>query len=107
MSEIGPVYGVQLIDTLPLGKGGWLQQMPGRDDLEQVQKRNERVVAGYEVLLGHYSALIDDLPSKVEMQALELAFEYRLAHLKETQQDGEAAILKATIAKLRRLIGEG
>lgn len=52
--ETGPVYGVPLIDTLPLGTGAMCQQMPSRADLEQVRKRNERVVAGYEVLLVHF-----------------------------------------------------
>lgn len=52
--ETGPVYGVPLIDTLPLGTGAMLQQMPSRADLEQVRIRNERVAAGYEVLLAHF-----------------------------------------------------
>lgn len=52
--ETGPVYGVPLIDALPIGTGVMMQQMPRRDDLEQVRKRNERVAAGYEVLLAHF-----------------------------------------------------
>lgn len=55
MSENGPIYGVELIDTLPLGKSGMLQAMPTRDDLRSV--RCERVAAGYEVLLAHYLEL--------------------------------------------------
>ncbi len=38
-NELGPVYGVPLIDTLPLGSGGMKQQMPSRDDLEFVRKK--------------------------------------------------------------------
>lgn len=49
--EQGPVYGVPLIDTLPLGTGGMLQQMPSQSNLHQCRKLNERVVAGYEVLM--------------------------------------------------------
>ena len=59
--EKGPVYGVELIDTLPLGQGGMLQAMPSRDDLRQVQRFNERTVAGYEVLLAHYRAQQDEV----------------------------------------------
>lgn len=52
MSEKGPIYGVPLIETLPLG--GMKQAMPNRADLEDVAKRSERTVAGYEVLLDRY-----------------------------------------------------
>lgn len=52
--ESGPIYGVRLIKTLPLGKGVMLQAMPSKRDLQDVQKVNERTVAGYEVLLSHY-----------------------------------------------------
>ena len=53
-SESGPVYGVRLIKSLPLGSGGMVQAMPSKGDLEQVRKVNERVVAGFEVLTDHY-----------------------------------------------------
>jgi len=56
MDEKGPIYGVELIDDLPLN-GGMRQAMPSRRELEQVAEDNERVVAGYEVLLAHYSRL--------------------------------------------------
>lgn len=63
--EFGPVYGVALIDTLPLGEtGGMCQAMPNREDLEHVAKRNTRVAAGYEILLGHYITLRDKLTEK-------------------------------------------
>ena len=53
--EVGPIYGVPLIESLPLGVyGGMSQAMPSRADLSDVRQVNERVVAGYEVLLGHY-----------------------------------------------------
>lgn len=63
-NETGPVYGVPLIDTLPLGTGGMLQQMPSRHDLEECQKRHQRVVAGYEVLLAHYLELLENRGAK-------------------------------------------
>lgn len=50
----GPIYGVELIDTLPLDGGEMLQAMPSRVDLERVREVSERTVAGYEVLLEHY-----------------------------------------------------
>lgn len=53
--ELGPIYGVELLDSLPLD-GGMLQQLPSRDDLESIRdlRNGERIVAGYEVLLEHY-----------------------------------------------------
>lgn len=53
-AKCGPVYGVPLLDTMPLGKGGMLQQMATRDDLKHVARYNERVVSAYEVLTEHY-----------------------------------------------------
>jgi hypothetical protein len=58
MAETGPIYGVELIDDLPLGTGMMRQAMPSRDDLERVMERNQRTVAGYEVLLAHYKELL-------------------------------------------------
>ena len=52
--QSGPVYGVRLIDSLPLGKSGMTQAMPSRRDLQDVMKTSIRTVAGYEVLLNHY-----------------------------------------------------
>lgn len=57
MSEKGPIYGVPLIDDLPLGAGSMKQAMPSRGDLEAVAEINQRTVAGYEVLLDHYQDL--------------------------------------------------
>lgn len=50
----GPIYGVELLETLPLGTGVMLQAMPSRDDLKQVMRINQRTVAGFEVLTDHY-----------------------------------------------------
>ena len=60
MQETGPIYNVPLIDTLPLGSGGVLQQMPSRDDLQSCSKRFMRVAAAYEVLLNHYRKAVVD-----------------------------------------------
>lgn len=49
----GPVYGVPLLDTLPLC-GGMLQQMPSVAELADVRQTHERVVAAYEVLTNAY-----------------------------------------------------
>jgi len=55
--EVGPIYGVELLDSLPLD-GGMSQALPSRRDLDDVRRTkivgNDRVVAGYEVLLEHY-----------------------------------------------------
>lgn len=57
--SVGPIYGVQLIDVLPLNPDkseGMLQQMPSAEDLKRCRQRGERVCAGYEVLLHHWRA---------------------------------------------------
>ena len=59
LPERGPVYDVQLIESLPLGGGGMIQQMPSREDLMVCGKRFQRVAAGYEVLLHHYLLAIN------------------------------------------------
>lgn len=51
--EHGPVYGVLLLDTLPLN-GGMSQKMPSRDDLNDVRQISERTAAAFEVLTSHY-----------------------------------------------------
>jgi len=61
MTEIGPIYNVPLIDTLPLGTRGMLQACPTRADLKQVAVVNERTAAAYEVLLGHYQRLQEEI----------------------------------------------
>ena len=61
-SEHGPIYGVELLDSLPLD-GNMRQALPSRKDLDDVRRckinGNDRVVAGYEVLLEHYTRLRD------------------------------------------------
>jgi hypothetical protein len=49
----GPIYGVELLDALPLD-GGMMQAMPNWRDLEQTREHNDRVAAGFEVLTEHY-----------------------------------------------------
>lgn len=68
-TETGPIYGVPLIDklpldSLPLGEAGWQQAMPSRDDLEDcILKDCDRVAAGYEVLLAHYHQVCEERDS--------------------------------------------
>ena len=57
-ADSGPVYGVRLIDALPLGGGAMMQAMPSRKDLIDARSMSERTVAGYEVLLSHYRELL-------------------------------------------------
>ena len=52
--KTGPIYGVELIHSLPVGTGGMRQAMPSRADLQAAKDRHTRLVAGYEVLLGTY-----------------------------------------------------
>ena len=60
--ELGPVFGSQLIDSLPLGGGGMFHQaMPNRRDLVEVRKVSERTAAGYEVLLSQYKKQVDEV----------------------------------------------
>ena len=67
MGETGPIYGVTLIDTLPL-PGGMSQQMASRRDLDLIVQDNERVVAAYEVAL----ATIDAKDAKIAKLEAEL-----------------------------------
>lgn len=67
MPETGPIYGVELIDTLPLGTGAMLQAMPSRADLIQARRTSERTVAGYEVLLDAYRTQQKQIAKAVEI----------------------------------------
>lgn len=62
-TETGPIYGVPLIDTLPLGNTG-RQQMPSRHNLEVCKLLGfsavSRVAEGYEVLLAHYHRVCEE-----------------------------------------------
>jgi hypothetical protein len=55
MSEVGPIYGVELIREIDLGS--MKQAMPGRDELKRVAGISQRTVAGYEALLHEYRDL--------------------------------------------------
>lgn len=60
-TETGPIYGVPLIDTLPLNETGTLrQQMPMRKDLILCNHSHSRVANGYEVLLAHYRKVCEE-----------------------------------------------
>jgi hypothetical protein len=63
VKKAGPIYGVELIDSLPLDGGSMTQAMPSRRDLDDVLKRSQRTVAGYEVLLEHYRRAMARLTS--------------------------------------------
>jgi hypothetical protein len=54
----GPIYGVSLPDKLPLGRGGFFQAVPRRDELNKVRERvGERTVAALEVALSLVAAI--------------------------------------------------
>jgi hypothetical protein len=54
-TEHGPVFGVELLDSLPIGHGNMRQAMPSCQDLVQANNRVcTRVSGGYEVLLDHW-----------------------------------------------------
>ena len=77
--ERGPVYDVQLIESLPLGGGGMMQEMPDREDLMACGKQFRRVAAGYEILLYHYQLQTDRLKLLKEFA---LSVELSAAHAK-------------------------
>ena len=77
MSENGPIYGVELIESLPIPGIGMSQAMPGRDELARVSHNGfERTAAAYEVLLAHWrargeeierlEAIVDKLPNTAD-----------------------------------------
>lgn len=57
MTEYGPIYNVELIDSLPISSTGMVQAMPSRVDLILARTVSERTVAGYEMLLATYQEL--------------------------------------------------
>ena len=59
-NETGPIWNVPLIDSLPITDSGMTQAMPSRADLRMCRGRNERVAAGYEVLLAHYHRVCEE-----------------------------------------------
>lgn len=70
--KVGPIYGVLLLDSLPLSpSASMLQALPSRDDLQSVLDAGcvHRIVAGYEVLLGHYQRLLHVSEAQEELIA--------------------------------------
>lgn len=62
---VGPIYGVQLIDSLPLGSGSMRQALPDQEDLLSALDADTawsgRLVAGYELLLHRYQKVVEAL----------------------------------------------
>ncbi len=81
--DSGPIYGVRLIDSLPLGGGGMSQAMPTRKDLQQVGKVNNRTAAGYEVLLHHYRQRGDKIERMKEMLESVISGQWTMTGLQE------------------------
>lgn len=75
MNGLGPIYGVPLIDELPLS-GGMFQAMPSRDDLLQVKKISQRTVAGYEVSLHKWTTRDDGLKTHLLAEYRRLMVEH-------------------------------
>ena len=65
--QLGPCFSAQLPDALPLGNG-WSQACPDRSELVACRRKYERVVAAYEVALGH----LFQTAEVVRMQAKEI-----------------------------------
>lgn len=66
--EIGPVWGVKLLDCVPL-TGVMMQALPCRQELERVRRTSERTVAAFEVLLAHYKAAKESHAAAVRAMA--------------------------------------
>lgn len=99
--EVGPVYGVPLLDTLPIG--GMLQQLPSRQDLDDVKTLSVRTVAGYEVLLAHYVEARDALATIKEWRLIPADHLSRLQAMVEPGQqtwdlsDKDVAAIRAAL----------
>ena len=103
MSELGPVYGVELIDTLPMNYGqtkGMLQAMPSAADLKSTMGKCTRVAAGYEVLLNHWREQADEIEqfraernSRPKPKALKVAV---CEYLLEVNRDMEGPFIPPT-----------
>ena len=72
MSEVGPIYGIELLKSLPLDGGSMRQALPNRKDLEWTRKNNDRVAAGFEVLTEHYRRAMAEI-ERLQKQYMELA----------------------------------
>ena len=67
--EVGPIYGVPLLDSLQLDGSSMRQALPSAADLRKVRQISERTAAGYEVVLEHYKRLqatVDKLPETLD-----------------------------------------
>jgi len=67
MSGKGPIYEVELIDSLPINSGPMRQAMPSEHDLSTIMgtAHTNRTVAGYEVLLNHWRQACQFLAEQV------------------------------------------
>jgi hypothetical protein len=75
MSEKGPIYGIELLKSLPLDGGTMKQALPNRHDLVQTRSYHDRVSAGFEVLTEHYRrAMAENERLRVENTALNSQF---------------------------------
>ena len=55
MIEKGPIYGGELLASVPLPTGNMRQALPTLDELTSAHDDDHvRLVAGYEILLAHY-----------------------------------------------------
>jgi hypothetical protein len=65
MTDYGPIYGVELLASLPLDGGPMKQALPSRRDLDDVLRSgiagDNRVVAGFEVLTEHYRRAVAEV----------------------------------------------
>lgn len=86
-NKSGPVYGVRLLDTLPLGSGSMLQAMPCKSDLEQVRRINERTVAGFEVLTDHYREQCNEVARLKDLIRQVIAGQWSVTMLQEAIGD--------------------
>jgi hypothetical protein len=111
----GPIYGVQLIDRLPIDDGDppMMQAMPSHDDLRFVRALHvtnpnypgERVVAGYEVLLMNYQELVK--AAELVIAALEKDFSESGAILWATPGESAYECLVNAIDPKRLSVDEG
>jgi hypothetical protein len=58
--QLGPCFGFFLPAEFPLGNG-WTQCCPNRDELMQCKKKFDRVVAAYEVAIGHLFECVETI----------------------------------------------
>ena len=85
--QCGPVYGVRLLETLPLGNSNMLQALPNKADLKQVQRISERTVAGFEVLTAHYMEQCNEVARLKELIRQVIAGKWSVTELQESIGD--------------------